>query len=389
MKEAIFRRLIALAALVLVLNSCDENEEITPGLRPKVDYNTLSATSAYSDQFKDETGNSTVDLTEGNTLFKMFFALNEYQRVSIAAPTPISATTLNNLFTNTSSPFTDITTPNLTISGAALNQSGFSIRNAVATSLSTREAERAKYSTWFQEIATASQSVANTASDGVAGKLGTYLVDADGIETIQVIQKSLIGSLQFDYIANVLLTEGLNADNSKVVAGKNYTALEQNWDKAYGLLTLNPVYLAGATDATRNSYEFGLGAYVWEYNKAAYTKIYPAFLKGRAAIVNNDRQTLEEQALFIRTEMERAIANSALGYLNKWKTGETNAARAHAVGEGLGFLYSMRFAKVNNTDAAFSDAQIDKLIGAPNGFWGITVTKVNEISAAIQSKFGI
>jgi len=46
------------------------------------------------------------------------------------------------------------------------------------------------------------------------------LVDAKGIETNQIIQKSLIGALQYDYIGNVLLTKGLDADNSKLVTGK-------------------------------------------------------------------------------------------------------------------------------------------------------------------------
>src|SRR5690606_30015275 len=106
----------------------------------------------------------------------------------------------------------------------------------------------------------------------------------------------------------------------------------------------------GATDAARNSAEFGLGSYIWEYNKANYAAIYPAFLKGRAAIVNNDRAEYQALATVIRTEMEKAIAGAAVGYLNKWKI-ETDPARAaHAIGEGAGFIYSLRFAEMHGGD---------------------------------------
>jgi hypothetical protein len=150
---------------------------------------------------------------------------------------------------------------------------------------------------------------------------------------------------------------------------------------------LNPVYLAGATDAARNSNESFIGSYLWEYNKASYAKIHPAFLKGRVAIVNKDNAELKTQATFIRTEMEKAIAAAALGYLGKWKSAATDAARAHAIGEGLGFIYSLRFCTINGADAAFSDGLLGGLVGSPNGFWDLTNEKINAASDAITAKF--
>ena len=185
------------------------------------------------------------------------------------------------------------------------------------------------------------------------------------------------------------MDQGLNADNYNEVGDNNYTALEHNWDEAYGLLTLNQIYLQGATDAARNSVEFAAGSYIWEYNKANYAKIFPAFLKGRTAIVNNDKAELQAQATFIRTEFENAIAAAALGYLDKWKTGTTDAARAHAIGEGLGFVYSLRFATIHGADAAFSDKIWNDLVGSENGFWDLTTAKINAASDAIKAKFNI
>jgi hypothetical protein len=295
------------------------------------------------------------------------------------------------MFSNIGNPFTDISTNTISVNGDQLNGSEVDLRSVVASSRPDTEAEaiRTTIEGYFEEIEEASHFVANTASPGVAGKLGNYLVDERGIELAQIIQKSLIGALELDYIGNVLLDEGLTADNHTLVANKNYTELEHNWDEAYGLLTLNPVYLKGSTNDTRGTTEFGAGSYIWEYNKANYANIHPAFLKGRAAIVNNDMAAVEAQATFIRTEFEKAIAAAALGYLEKWKTGATDAARAHAIGEGVGFIYSLRFATIHNVDAAFSDNIINGLIGATNGFWEIDANKINTASNAIKAKFNL
>ena len=382
-------RLLLFFVLFLVL-SCDDDVE-NPGFRAKISYSALDPTASYPAQFVDDDGVSTVDLTYGNHLHQMFQALNYHSTSSVAAEIQIDATVLENMFSNTGAPFYDINTSTIDVVGDELNNADITLKDATASSLPGGEAEeaRTRISGYFSAIETASQSVANTASEGVAGKLGNYLVDENGVEIAQVIQKGLIGALQLDYIGNVLLDEGLNADNTQTTASENYTQLEQNWDRAYGLLTLNPVYLEGATDATRNSVEFGAGAYLWEYNKADYADIYPAFLKGRAAIVNNDKAEVAAQATFIRTALEKAIAGAALGYLEKWKTGETDAARAHAIGEGLGFIYSLRFAEIHEANAAFSDEILNDLMDSENGFWGLTAAKINSAAEAIATKFDL
>ena len=380
---------ISIVALLAGLVSCTK-DDVQPNLRDKIDYSVLTSDTPYPQLFVDAQGNTTVNLADGNRRLKMFQALNYYSSSSISANTHIDAARLKNMFSNTGSPFTDISTSSVSVVSADLNTSNIQVRNVTASSLPSAQADvvRAKIESYFDLIDVASNSVNSMAVLGQAGKLGTYLVDAKGIEYTQIIQKSLIGALQYDYICNVLLKGGLDADNHTPVSDENFTELEHNWDVAYGLLTLNPVYLQGATDANRNTVEFALGSYIWEYNKTNYAKIYPAFLKGRAAIVNNDRAEFETQATFIRTEIEKAIAMAALGYLDKWKTSTSDAARAHAMGEGLGFVYSLRFATIHGADATFSDNLLNGLIGSPNGFWDLTATKINTASDAIKAKFG-
>ena len=384
-----FRTHTLILTAVATLAACSD-DDVKPDLRADVDYSTLDETAGYADQFTDASGASTVDFTEGNYRLKMFQALNYHSSSSISAKTTIDASVLKSLYANSGNPFYDISTSSISVTGATLNASGLQLRNITASSLSATDAEavRTKIEGDFNSIATASLSVNQTAAIGVAGKLGNYLVDAKGLETAQIIQKSLIGALQLDYISNVLLNTGLEADNYTVVSEENYSQLEHNWDEAYGLLTLSDVYLKGSTDDKRGTTEFALGSYIWEYNKANYAKIYPAFLKGRAAIVNNDRAALQAQATFIRTEMENAIARAALGYMDKWKNGADDPTRAHAMGEGLGFVYSLRFATLHGADAAFSDNLLSGLVGSANGFWDLDAAKINTASEAIKAKFG-
>jgi len=393
----ILRKPTFFAVALLFVAACDD-DDTAPDLRADVDYGTLNAQSSYAEQFVDDAGASTVDLTDGNNRLKMFQALNYYSTSNISANTAISAEQLTHLHPNTDNPFVDIATSTSSVTGATLNTSGVQLKNVTASSLSPSagDAVRTKLESDFDDIAAASLSVTQTAEIGKAGKLGTYLVDEKGIEIAQIIQKSLIGALQLDYISNVLLDKGLDADNHSLVSDKNYSQLEHNWDEAYGLLTLNPVYLyntttgVASTDASRATVEFGAGSYIWEYNKANYANFFPAFLKGRAAIINNDKNELETQATFIRTQMELAIARAALGYLDKWKAGGAQVKdQAHAIGEGIGFIYSLRFATIHHADAAWSDGIINGLIGSENGFWDLDVTKINTASDAIRAKFSI
>ena len=376
---------IALVAII-AFSSCGK-ENVEANLRTSIDYSKLTATTPYKSLFVDAKGDTTAELTSGNDRYKQFQALNYYLGAAVRDNKSIDAVLMKNMFANTGNPFTDIAT--LNIVGANLNASGVQLRNLTASSKATAEAEaaRTRLETLFGEMANNSKSVGVTASKGVAGVVGTYLVDTKGIETAQVIQKSLIGAFQLDYICNVLLSKGLDADNKTVVSGKKYSQLEHNWDEAYGLLTVNPVYLAGSTDAVRGTTESFLGSYIWEFNKVSYAKIFPAFLKGRTAIVNNDAIEYKAQATFIKTEMEKAIALAAVGYLAKWKSSTTDAARVHAIAEGLGFIYSLRFCNINGVDAKFSDELLTNLVGSTYGFWDLTNDKINAAIDAITAKF--
>ena len=374
----------ALLALTVALSSCDKNETASaPVLRTKMDASTLTATSKYTESFKDASGQSTVDLTTSNQRLDMFSELNSYMAlVAVAAPaTPqtLDVAKLRGYYANTGGYFT----------GTGLNASGLTLRTSTAASFPAPNAEtvRTYIDQKLTQLATASQSVNSVATPGSAGRLGRYLVDGNGIEVNQVIQKGLIGALLLDQIDNVLLADNaLKANNTKVVDGKAYSELEHNWDLAYGFLTSNAIM---TTDINLTPRERFLAGYLNEKNPTASPAVYMAFLKGRAAIVNNDAAGVKTQADLIRTELEKAIALAAVSYLNNWKSASTLDVKAHALGEGLGFIYSLRFCTKYGADATFSDNLLTSLTSGTNGTWSLTNTQADAAINAIKAKFSI
>lgn len=368
------------------LASCSKDDEVTPAtpaLRAKIDYATLTATSPYTTSFKDANGAATVDLGAAATRLDMFTEFNSYMAtVAVAAPaTPatLDLARLRNLYTNANAPFT----------APALNTSGVQLRDKTAASFSgpAADAVRTYIDGQLATLATASQSVNQTATPGNAGRIGRYLVDAKGFEANQVIQKALLGALLLDQIGNVLLTSNsLAAENGKVVAGKLYSEREHNWDMAYGYLTTNAIM---TTDIALTPRERFLAGYLNEKNGPASPGVYLAFLKGRAAIVNNDDATLKAQADIIRTELERTIAKSAVSYLVNWKAAADPAIKAHALGEGIGFIYSLRFCTKAGADTAWADSVLNGLTSGTNGAWSLTNTQADAAIAAINTKFSL
>lgn len=398
----------ALALTGLVVSSCKKKIEekivpvteyinvpapSVPAFRASFDYSRLDAKTPYDSLFLDENGIKTVDLTEGNNLRKMLGEMNTYiGRVSGANNDNLDSAKLKNMFYNSSNPFTD----------ASLNASSLEIRAITGSSTSNPGAVRAQFVKYFAGIDIASDSVLTIASSNKAGKItannGTskYLLDSNGIELGQAIQKGFIGAVQLDYIANVLLSDAkLNADNHYLVPGKKYTELEHNWDVAFGLLTLNKVYAISATDGNNGGESF-IGGYTREYGNSGYgydyLKIHPAFLKGRAAVVNNDLVEAKIQANIIKGIFEKVVARAAIGYLKKWKDGYLTdpGSAAHAFGEGFGFIYSLRFCKINGADDAFSDSLLQDLVySKANGVWDLTSAEATIASDKIKAKFGL
>ncbi len=115
-----------------------------------------------------------------------------------------------------------------------------------------------------------------------------------------------------------------------------------------------------ATQAERGRKQLNkfLGSYLWEYNRTCFGNTHAAFLKGRVAIVNNDKAELKTQATFIRTQNGESNCQGCFGAtLTNGKAVQRRCHPAHTLSErGLGFIYSLRYCTINGADSNFSDA---------------------------------
>lgn len=375
---------LTLAAATMLMASCKKDKNDTPATTTlKVPYESLTTTTNYFTTFKGPDSATSVDFAGQTTRINMLKEIDAY--VKSFATTPISAAKLNSMFENTGNPF----------SSAALNSAtDKTIVSKTAQSFSATEAdlERNTFRAYFDSVAANSAFASQTASQGVPGKLGTYLVNGKGIEYIQFIQKGLIGAMQLDQISNIYLgTEKMTADNNVIVSGKNYTQMEHNWDEAYGYLTSNEYYPKQDPADNTKWLESFLGTYVRQVsgNLGNPTAVYMSLLKGRAAIVNKDINVRDVEIANIRTSLEKAIATIAISYLNKTKTATTDAAKMHSLSEGAGFLYALRFAHNPKINRAKSNELLAILTDKPNGFWSLTNADIDNVRNQIATTFGI
>lgn len=370
---------ILVSALFVTSCSKKENNTVTPSTNTEytIPYTSLSASSNYLTTFVDDQGASTVSFGGQTTRINMLKELDVYMKTGTSAS--LDATKMQNMFQHQNSPFSD----------ADLNAATgkvISSKTAASFSASAADAERQRFISYFQQLATISQSNGQTAAQGQAGLLGgKRLVGADGIEYNQIIAKGLIGAMMLDQISNVYLgVEKQNVENTAKEEGENYTTMEHHWDEAYGYLTSNATY---PTDGA----ESFLGGYAAQGTSVhdGAGNLFLAFLKGRAAIVNKDYTTRDEQIAYIRAALEKAVATVAISYLNKTNSATDDASRFHALSEGVGFIYSLRYAYAPKVSSAKSDELMNKLMNKTNGFWSLTAADINSVRDELATVYGI
>ncbi|WP_026915368.1 DUF4856 domain-containing protein [Christiangramia portivictoriae] len=317
---------------------------------------------------------------------------------------------LLNMFANENSPFAN----------EDLNASSKSIKSKVAASnlyFSTNNVEaseiKADFDSWITEqMTTVKANKDMLAEAGQAGQIaqGTRVryVNGKGLELNQAFAKSLIGGLLVDQILNNYLSQPvldeadnrLNNDDELPEEGKNYTTMEHKWDEAYGYLYGDPSIPASNPNAVLNESDDSLlFNYLGQVDEdedfaGIAEETFEAFKTGRAAIVAGDYIVRDEQVAIIRENISKTIAVRAVYYLQDGKNllanGEFGAA-FHALSEGYGFLYSLRFTNDPMTNMPYvsvSDINNfkDQLLSG-NGFWEVSPDTLDSISEKIAAEF--
>lgn len=278
----------------------------------------------------------------------------------------LDAQKMKNMFANTNSPFAD----------ASLNTSGKQLKDkTIATAQPTFEG-------YFDAMAIASLSAGSPALNGKAGLLTTadnkkYLVDANGVEYGQLIQKGLMGAVFYFQAVEGYLTDqkiGPGVDNTTVQPGEG-TKMEHHFDEAFG-------YFGAPVDFPTNVANTRYWAnYSNKVNAAlgSNQKMMDAFLKGRAAISAKDMKAKDAAVATLRNEWERLVAASAIHELNAAKNNLADQAKkSHYLSEAKGFVMGLKF----KTDRKLTDAQYNEVMAKiGTNFYNTTGT---DIAAAVD-----
>ena len=246
----------------------------------------------------------------------------------------------------------------------------------------------------------------DNASSGSAGQIttssgSTYQVDAKGLEVDQAFIKGLIGALCLDQITNNYLTpsklDGGSNDATSLSAGED-TDMEHYWDEGYGYLYgYNNLHIGGSDDnSTGVAQSAGvlLNKYLKKVNSSSHIgiadDIYDAFKLGRAAIVAGDYTLRDEQAVIIKENLDKIIAQKAIDYLSGGastiSSGASREDTFHGLSEGYGFVLALQF--TNYFTNSEVNVMLDELM-AGNGFWDISADQLTNMSNQIAIAAGL
>ena len=220
-------------------------------------------------------------------------------------------------------------------------------------------------------------AIPGTAGTATAADGKQYLLNQTGVEYAQIIEKGLMGACFMHQATAVYMgPDSMSVDNTTIEPGEG-TAMEHHWDKAFGYFGVSPTFPTNTDDSRfwgkySNTVDPSLGT-----NRV----MMDAFLKGRAAISNNDLATRNDQIAILRSEWERIAAANAIHYLNIARE-DTNfadrAKRCHALSEAVAFLYSIQFVPGARIGASTYD-EIQSTIAGTSQFGAMNFDTTDQI----------
>jgi hypothetical protein len=211
----------------------------------------------------------------------------------------------------------------------------------------------------------------------------SYLVSAKGWDYGEILEKGLMGALMFHQVVGYTSEDkiGSTVDNKTIVPGEG-TAMQHHWDEAFGYF--------GATKDFPKLTE-GIG-YVAKYANSRNALVglndmlmKNGYLKGRAAINNNDDDAKWEAVKEIRKGWELTFVTTAIHYLNSAKANYTDdAMRTHTLSECYGFLWSVQFNPEKN-GTIYQDA-LNRL---GDNFWTITIADIDAVKEILANGYNL
>ena len=317
---------------------------------------------------------SNADSLTAKTILSMIGEIENAINVGNTAGNVVSNTKLKGMFANTGGYFTDTTFNSTTLH---LNNSGVQLKSLTfATAQPLIEAI-------MDSIGIAS-STGQPAANGQAGVSDKKtLLSANGVYYRQFFTKTMMGVLIGHLTTDVFLGDSLNSNIS-------ITAKQHAWDNAFYLWNVPsnfPAYRAGVKywGSYTSQIDSGIVKPVTALTGInANPTLLNAFLKGRAALANNDLATAKQQADIIIPLFEIMEAAAALHETNEAKGNLPNGAAAVAgnLSESLGFWTALKF----NAHKKISDADYNAVLALyGTNFYNITPTGIQAIQDKISS----
>jgi hypothetical protein len=252
-------------------------------------------------------------------------------------------------------------------------------------------ADVAMFEEWMDSLAVSSTSNGNTASNGVAGTItsgtSTYLVNENGVEYVQLIEKGLMGAVLMNQTLNVYFGDGkMNVDNTTAedpANGDYFTSMEHHFDEGFG-------YFGVDTDFPSSIPSSFWGKYCNNQDVTINSNadMMNNFLKGRAAISNGVLADRDEAILEIRREWEEISANQAISYLEGAISnfGVDDAKYLHELSEAYAFALNLRYCPLETRRMSTTEHN-DLMSQFNTNFWNMSVADINGIISTIQSKY--
>lgn len=248
--------------------------------------------------------------------------------------------------------------------------------------------------------AAAASTAGQTASNGVAGlitresKGSTVLVDKNGREFTQLIEKGIMGSVFYNQIYNTYFSDartGDDVENTVLREGKNYNDMEHHWDEAFGYWN-PPLDFSSNWPSERKSEDRFWSHYSTTVDPSLGTNslIMDAFKEGRAAIVNNDLATKNAKKTEISEHLELVAAGTAVHYLNDalaaLNSGNTGDA-FHVMSEVWAFTNALRYNPNRKLSLEAIDEIMNQDLGANGNFWNVTSEGLNKAKATLVGAY--
>ncbi|MEM9919935.1 MAG: DUF4856 domain-containing protein [Bacteroidota bacterium] len=250
------------------------------------------------------------------------------------------------------------------------------------------------------EAAEAASQTGVTASSGQAGlitrenKGSTVLVDENGREFTQFVEKGLMGTVMYNQIFNTYFTDGRignDVENTALRDGKNYTDMEHHWDEAFGYFNPPVDFTTPWPDAREPELVYWANySNVVDPFLNTNGAVMEAFIEGRTAIVNNDFDTRDAQRDILFEQLELVTAatavhyiNQTLGHLNDGNTGEA----FHSLSEAWAFVNAIKYSPRRKLDLAAIDTINETDFGENGNFWNVTVAGLNKAKSTLVSTY--